>query len=177
MSETKGAQAYMSFISKLTQLMSDYSHDDLEAFVHQSQKNFPTVAPVLIACMQMMAPEAGMNVRRRWKERISSNAMDRNAHAHLFDLLRSKELFPTNGDLATFAGRILPGMDKKRFDKMSRADIAARIIEYLETQDSIKSRRLQTSMRNAMARNSSSHKTERESFFSQWESIIKGIPI
>src|SRR5205085_2222060 len=38
---------------------------------------------------------------------------------HLFDLLRSKKLFATNQQLADLAARVLPGMSRKRFDKMS----------------------------------------------------------
>jgi hypothetical protein len=93
---------------------------------------------------------------------------------HLFDLLREPRLFPSNLDLSEFAARVLPNMSRKRFDKMSRGDIAARIIEYLETRDPHTRERLEASMRDAMT--SGSH-ADRQSFLSQWEKIIKGIEL
>ncbi len=95
------------------------------------------------------------------------------ASMHLFDMLRDKKLFPSNFDLSEFAGRVLPGMSRKRFEKVSRADIAARIIEYLETKDSRTREDLEASMRAAMTADSPKP-ADRKSFFSQWESIIKG---
>ena len=68
----------------------------------------------------------------------------------LFDRLREKKLFPSNSELAEFAGNILPGIKGNRFDKMSRGDIAARVIEYLETKDPRTREALEASMRDAM---------------------------
>ena len=98
------------------------------------------------------------------------------AGMHLFDLLRDRKLFPSNTDLSDFAGRVLPNMTRKRFDKMSRGEIVAKIIEYVETRD-VKTRRdLEASMRDAMI--SGTEKTsDRRSFLSKWEKIIKGIEL
>jgi hypothetical protein len=64
-------------------------------------------------------------------------------------------------------------MVRRRFDKMSRGDIAARIIEYLETRNPRTRQTLETSMREAIT--AGSVKTsDRKSFFSKWERIIKG---
>jgi hypothetical protein len=93
---------------------------------------------------------------------------------HLFDMLRDKRLFNSNSDLADFAGRVLPSMSRHRFDKMSRGDIAARIIEYLETRDRNTREQLEASMRTAMA-TGVEKPADRKSFLSQWEKIIKGI--
>jgi hypothetical protein len=93
---------------------------------------------------------------------------------HLFDMLREKKLFKSNSDLADFAGRVLPSMSRHRFDKMSRGDIAARIIEYLETRDLRTREELEASMRAAMS-SGVDKPAERKSFLSQWERIIKGI--
>lgn len=95
---------------------------------------------------------------------------------HLFDLLRERKLFPSNADLSEFAGRILPGIQRHRFDKMSRGDIAARIIEHLETKDRSTREELEASMREAM-KSGSPRPTERQSFLSKWEKIIKGIQL
>ena len=93
---------------------------------------------------------------------------------HLFDMLRSKRLFPSNTDLTQFAARVLPNMTARRFDKMSRGDIAVRIIEYLETLDKRTRQELEASMREAMSQ-PSEKAADRKSFFTTWENIIKGI--
>ena len=95
---------------------------------------------------------------------------------HLFDLLRERQLFPSNPDLSEFAGRVLPSMSRKRFDKMSRSDIAARILEYLEKKDSRTRKSLEISMREAM-KTGRQGKVDRKSFQSEWEKIIKGIEL
>jgi hypothetical protein len=56
---------------------------------------------------------------------------------------------------------------------MSRGEIVAKIIEYVETRD-IKTRRaLEASMRDALV-SGSDKSSDRRSFFSKWEQIIKG---
>jgi hypothetical protein len=104
----------------------------------------------------------------------------RKVQMHLFDLLREKTFFPQNLDLAQFASRIMPNMRAYRFDKMSRGDIAARIIEYLEDQTEKSSRdRLEDSMRTAMMelQRKPSKEADRKSFLSEWEKIIKGVEL
>jgi hypothetical protein len=96
---------------------------------------------------------------------------------HLFDLLREKRFFASNSDLANFAGKVLPGIKGNRFDKMSRGDIAARIIEFLETKDARTRRDLEVSMREAMNSTNSGRAVDRKSFVSKWEKIIKGIQL
>jgi len=95
---------------------------------------------------------------------------------HLFDLLREKKLFPSNSDLVEFAERILPDMRSYRYDKMSKSDIAARVLEYLETLDPRRKHELEQSMRNAMVV-STARSSDRRSFLSTWEKIIKGIEL
>jgi hypothetical protein len=55
---------------------------------------------------------------------------------------------------------------------MSRADIAGRIIEYLETRDRSTREKLEASMREAMSPGVEKS-TDRRSFVSKWERIIK----
>jgi hypothetical protein len=57
---------------------------------------------------------------------------------------------------------------------MSRGDIAARIIEYLETRDRRTREQLESSMR-AAVESGTERASDRRSFLSQWEKIIKGI--
>jgi hypothetical protein len=110
------------------------------------------------------------------KKRKSGGKKSDASQMHLFDLLRSKKLFPSNQILADFAGNIMPDMRTYRFDKMSRADIAGRIIEYLEDRDPRTREQLETSMREAM-QTPVPKLSDRKSFLSKWEKIIKGIPL
>lgn len=110
----------------------------------------------------------------------SSKKRRNGSQMHLFDLLREKTFFPQNLDLAQFASRVLPHMRTFRFDKMSRSDIAARIIEYLEGQTDPGTRdRLESSMREAMTemKRRPVRQSDRKSFLSKWERIIKGIEL
>jgi hypothetical protein len=90
-------------------------------------------------------------------------------------LFRSKRLFPRNADLVAFAARVLEGFDTYRFDKLSRADIAARMVEYIESRDAATQRRLKEAMKAAMDAPSEERRHRRESFFSNWEKIIRGM--
>jgi len=164
-------QKYMRFIGTLSSLLSEHSHHDLNQYRRMARRGFPHLVPVIEACIKM-----------RWRDSrgISSERVDEidsSQSAHLFDLLRSRELFPNNADLAGFAARVLPGLTKRRFDKMSKADIAGRIIEYLETLQTGKRHRLEQAMREAMRSQPGAGKKDRESFFTQWENIIKGIEL
>ena len=63
-----------------------------------------------------------------------------------------------------------------RFDKMSRSDIAARVIEHIEGLDPRARDALETSMREALAamNKREPREAERQSFLSKWEAIIRG---
>jgi hypothetical protein len=85
-------------------------------------------------------------------------------------------LFITNADLADFAKEILPNIGNKRYDKMSRGYIASSIIEYIESHDPAKCELLKKTMQNALISMSKSpaKQEKKQSFFRQWESIVKG---
>ncbi len=219
MVQKKDHRSYMNFISKLTDLVSQYSLKELNDFLKNVKKGFPSAASLIEATIKMVdigsqnnrdissikpkksnitvrflqngvSPDYGTFTKGEEREikltdaklflkrGVAEKKVDLNnktSDIHLFDLLRSKELFPTNIDLANFGKRVLHRMVKRRFDKMSRADIAGRIIEHIETQDPKRRRLLEKSMREAISLIKSGEKEEPTSFFSQWENIIKGI--
>jgi hypothetical protein len=160
---------------------SGYSKEDLIAFRNQAFRNYPLLVPLIDAYLRL-AEESDTETfslggplfpsANKQKSGKKSDA----SQMHLFDLLRSKKLFPSNSLLAQFAARSMPKMSTYRFDKMSRADIASRIIEYLEDRDPRNREELETSMREAMQTPAPKH-TDRQSFLSKWEKIIKGIPL
>jgi hypothetical protein len=171
---------FMNFISSLSGLVSEHSARELIDYRKLARRSFPSLVPIVDSLLYVTDIEqrrsGGLlqheaSARARPLNYVNGDVSS--PPRHLFDLLRSKELFPTNSELALFAASVLPGMTRKRFDKMSRADIAARIIEYLETLNIEKKRRLEESMRNAIQTKSSSRR-DRQSFFAVWEGIIKG---
>jgi hypothetical protein len=88
-------------------------------------------------------------------------------------MLRDRRLFPSNLELADFAVRIIPNIPRSRFSKISRPEIAARIIDFIETLTPDIRQNLEESMREAMAADVEKP-SDRKSFFQQWERIIKG---
>jgi hypothetical protein len=143
-------------------------------FRSTASREYPAFVPLMDEYLRLAESadsEAVPTTKVRTAKRTAEAAM------HLFDMLRDKKLFPSNADLAEFAGRVLPGITRNRFEKISRSEIAARIIDYLDTKDRRTREELEESMRLAMASPSSTSPTNRRSFFSEWEKIIKGIQL
>lgn len=166
----------LNLLRKIIDVAAGYSKEDLVNLRSVASKEFPAFVPIMDEYVRFaetadseVAPK-GTRLGSKPAPRGSADSM------HLFDMLRDKRLFPLNSDLADFAGRVLPGMGHYRFDKMSRGDIASRIIEYLETRDKRTRQGLETSMREAMA-SSPDRTAVRKSFFTKWEKIIKGIEL
>ncbi len=176
-------QAYMAFVSKLTDLVSDYSAEDLRSFLASARRGFPGVVPVVEAYIEMLNATSGSQSARSkvgepYGERTSLTAGHTPENQeNLSDLLCSKTLFPTNKDLINFAIQVLPDMPKRRYDKMSRCEIVEKICHYLDKLNSRKRMRLERAMRKAIEIMSAEEEREVDSFFSQWERIIKGIDL
>lgn len=167
-------RALLQYIRKIVDVPAGYSKEDLMIFRSIASKDFPALVPLMDDYLKI-ADNADTTISSRvspGKRTAAQKSAD--VPLHLFDMLRDKKLFPSNTDLSEFAGRILPGMSRARFEKVSRADIAARIIEYLETKERHTRDKLEASMRAAIATPGSATATNRKSFFSQWENIIKG---
>lgn len=162
----------LQFVKRILEVPLGYSRDDLVMLRSVASREYPTLTPLVDEYIRLAERSSVDNLpemapRRPRRRQPNPGGM------HLFDLLREKKLFPSNSDLSEFAGRILPGIKRNRFDKMSRGDIAARVIEYLETKDRRTREELERSMREAM-KSEHAKPTERQSFLSKWENIIKG---
>ena len=166
-------RALLQFIRKIVDVPAGYSKDDLMMFRSIASRDYPVLVRLMDEYLTIAehadidSTVEGLRLKRATPPKREAVSM------HLFDMLRDKKIFPLNSDLSEFAGRVLPGMSRKRFEKVSRADIAARIIEYLETKESRTRDELEASMRGAIA-SDSPKAADRKSFFSQWEKIIKG---
>jgi len=171
MAEDQGHQALLRFVRKVVDVPSAHTREDLIAFRNAASGAYPALVPVIDAYIDLAdRSDTGVSARPSRQRQASTR------EPHLFDLLREKQLFPSNSDLSKFASRVLPNITSRRFDKMSRADIAARIIEHLEARDPRTRQELEKSMRDALTAQPGTN-TERESFLSKWERIIKGIPL
>ena len=182
MVEDRKHQSLLRFVRKAVDVPSGYSKDDLIAFRSAAMRSYPLLVPLIDDYLRL-AEESDTDVSALSGARreillpgfSKSKLTSKRDQMHLFDMLREKKLFPANADLAEFAGRIM-GMKVNRFEKMSRGDIATRIIEYLETLDRRTRERFEASMREAMSVGPRKP-SERKSFLSEWEKIIKGIPL
>jgi hypothetical protein len=173
--EDRTHKSLLHFLKKILDVPLGYSKEDLTMFRSIASKQYPSLLPLIEDYLQL-AEHSETNVAIvSLRHNVKRSHRPSSEQMHLFDLLREKRLFASNTDLANFAGKVLPGIKGNRFDKMSRGDIAARIIEYLETKDSGTRRDLETSMREAMDSTSSGRSVDRKSFVSKWEKIIKGI--
>jgi hypothetical protein len=176
LARTDSHRSLLQFIRRILDVPLGYSQDNLLEFRSIAARDYPSVVPVIEAYLDLTErartdiQPAATSSRKRGSKRTTPGEM------HLFDLLRERQLFPSNSDLAEFAMRVLPNMTSRRFDKMSRGDIAGRIIEHLESRDPRTREALEASMRDAM-KSGRQRPADRRSFLSQWEKIIKGIDL
>ena len=169
-------KALLQFVRRIVDVPLGYSKDDLRAFRRMINRDYAALAGVVDEYLQLAEnADSVVSPLSHSKPLFSGWTRDNAEQMHLFDLFRDKRLFSSNSELSEFAGRILPKMVRRRFDKMSRGEIAAKIIEYLETLDASTRKDLEQSMRSALTSESDST-ADRKSFFSRWEQIIKGIP-
>ena len=142
-------KALLTFIRKVLDVPLGYSKDDLLMFRSVASKDYRSLLPLIDDYLQL-AERADTNASPKGLQGRATKRSSDLEQMHLFDMLREKRLFPSNSELSDFAGRVLPNMSRHRFDKMSRGDIATRIIEYLETRDRRTRDELEASMREAM---------------------------
>jgi hypothetical protein len=169
-------RSLLLFIRKIVEVPLGYSKGDLLAFRSVASRDYSSLLPLIDEYIGLaeradtnVIPAPGINSKNRAKRSPTSPEQ-----MHLFDLLRDKKLFPSNSDLSGFAARIIPSMTTlTRWEKMSRGEIVAKIIEYVETRDLSTRRALEASMRDALV-SGSDKSSDRRSFFSKWEQIIKG---
>lgn len=168
----------LQLIDKIVSVPLGFTKEDLVSFRQTASRTYPAIVPLIdeyIRFAELSDTEASPRRSVKVSKKVAASKTKAvSPEMHLFDLLRERRLFPANADLAHFAARVLPNMNAYRFDKMSRGDIAGRIIEYLEMLEPQTREQLEVSMRQAMSSTSTAKPTDRKSFFSTWERIIKG---
>jgi hypothetical protein len=170
----KKHEAWLRFQRDVLNVPIGWSKEDLFSFLALAEREASPLAPIIHGYLNLAhrsdSPAKSRPPGETKRGRPPSKQM------HLFDLLREKTFFPQNLDLSRFASRVVPNMRVYRFDKMSRSDIAARIIEYIENTDPRTRKALETSMREALEalHGRPTKEVDRQSFLSRWEAIIKG---
>src|ERR1700722_1084517 len=173
MSPDRRHEAWLKFQRDILGVAVGRSKDDLLQFRSVARHENPSLVRLIEDYLDLVdRSETDVRLNAPRARRTKSPPM------HLFDLLREKTFFPQNLDLSAFAARVLPRMRAFRFDKMSRSDIAARIVEHIENSDPGTRDALEKSMRDALSAltGKAPKESERRSFLSQWEKIIKGTP-
>lgn len=163
----------LTFIRKILGVPLGYSKDDLIIFRSIASRQYPTIVPLIDSYIDLAEESDTSVIKKNSSIRSTRRQKNANAEMHLFDMLRDSRLFPLNTDLAEFAVRIMPNIPRGRFAKISRVEIAARIVDYLETLSPQTRKKLEASMRDAMATHPDKQ-ADPASFFSKWERIIKG---
>jgi hypothetical protein len=165
----------LNFIRKVIDVPAGISKEQLISFRSVASREYPSVVPIIDEYIKL-AERSDTDDPKIDKTNRKVQQAEAAAEMHLFDLLRDKRLFVSNNELATFAATVLSDIKSShRFDKMSRSDIAARIIEHLESKDQRTREKLEASMREAAS--TTVKPSERRSFLSKWEQIIKGIDL
>jgi hypothetical protein len=170
-------KSWLTFVRKVFDVAANYTVEELSEFRSMAERENSALGQIV---------DGYYKLARRSESRVMDHPgrpasnRTRGSQMHLFDLLREKKFFPMNSDLALFAERVVPRMRAYSFDKMARSDIAARIIEFIENSDPRARAALEKSMRDALTAMKSSPKSsrsERLSFLSKWERIIKGLEL
>lgn len=166
----------LQFIKKMMDVAAGYSKDDLIQFRSLASHDYRVLVPLIEEYLRLAERSDTDAVVAPDRTRSARSGTQQPGQMHLFDLLREKRLFPSNNDLAEFAQKILTNVPSGRFSKISRPEIAAKIIEHLETLPGETKEKLEASMRDAL-KYGSKRPTDKDSFLSKWERIIKGIDL
>lgn len=164
------------FTKKMMDVAAGYSKDDLLQFRSLASHDYRILVPLIEEYLRLAERSDTEVIAAPDRVRPTKSAKQQPGEMHLFDLLREKRLFPSNNDLVEFAQQILTNVPSGRFGKISRPEIAAKIIEHLEMLPGETRAKLEASMRDAL-KSGSKRPTDKSTFLSKWERIIKGIDL
>jgi len=161
---------YLRFASQITQLLSEYSIEDLRAFLSAARHGFPSMMPVIEACIKMVdySPQRGTPPRH------DGDVVGQHRSSSLPGLFFSAKAFPRNNHLGEFATKLVPSFPLMRFDKMSRKKIVRKIMACLDALPRNHRRDVEGKMIKIITSLESAQAEGNEDrFFSTWEAVIK----
>jgi hypothetical protein len=159
-------QRFLEFVSDLTRLLASYGPDDLKGFVELSHRGFALLTPVIAACARVAGGRTPGPTSPKEESALGSSDGDL---AHIREAIQSRELFATNRDVGAFAAQVVG--ERRRWDKMGRAETADRVVAYL-LQHPGRRGAVESEILGRAAR---LERSGGSSFFSRWENVIKGI--
>jgi hypothetical protein len=170
---------YLSFISRLTSLLSDYSPAQLNDFLAASKKGFSSLTPIIeefISFQEAQGPKGKANNAQQDKsnkviplEKHQANTSGL-SDSVVREILESRYFLTTNQSLLDFANQVF-GMNISLVNP-SRKTIIDKIIAHLRSLDPQTRKKYLQIMNQRIAKNGSG---KPPTFFSQWEKIIKGL--
>ena len=167
---------WLEFLKKAADLPIGYTIDDLLWFQTVAKRQYPSLAPLVAACIHL-AQDANLKISVEGTDRfvIKKRSIAAN-RGDLLSILRDPKLFPRNSDLSRLATRLMPNMHAYRFDKMSRGEIALRVLQYLESTDQKTRSQLESALRDA-AELPPETEDQRQGFVARWENVIRDMKV
>jgi hypothetical protein len=163
---------WLSFLQKAAALPMDYSVEDLLWLKSIAAKQYPSLVPLISACVTLIRGEEAKGERSEAPEhRAAPSRFEMAALDPLINAFLDTKRFPSNSDLIRFAKINIPSMPDYRFDKMSRQRIARTVAGCVmrAPPDVVKAIEKQVWPRDAAGR----VPKEAASFLAGWENVIK----
>ena len=160
---------FFAFQRRVDELLSAYEIADLVEFERRSARGMPHLAALLRELIQLARKgEAADSL----KAPLKSMTPRKSAPLTVVELLKSRDIFPTNKDLGDFALRVTG--KKIGWDWDSRGNLANRVWTLLKALDNDRRSDALVQLRNiAVHRGLPTDAVADKSFFARWEEVIK----
>lgn len=94
----------LQFIKRIIEVPLGYSKDDLVLLRSVASREYPALVPLIDEYVSL-AESSTLDLPSGNERRARNITTRESRDMHLFDMLREKKLFPSNSELAEFAGR------------------------------------------------------------------------
>lgn len=183
-------RAFMGFLSRVSAVLADYSREELLEFGRMATRSYPALADLVDAALRMgdqgresapvdqvrsAAEESTELPQAERSGAAQARVRQRNIGSKLEMLLSSRSLFPTNDELVQFAMRTVPGMSRSGLAGKGRSFVVRRIVAQIAKLDPERREEISRALQQAVDGYAHGAFADPQSFFSQWEKIIKGM--
>jgi hypothetical protein len=167
--KTLSHKDFFGFQRRVDEPLSAYEISDLEEFETRSARGMPHLAALLRELIHLAKKgEAGDTQRTPPKSTAPRKVTPRT----VVELLKSREIFPTNKDLGDFALKVAG--KKIGWDWDSRDNLADRVWTLIRALDNNRRSDALVQLRNiAVHRGLPTEAVADKSFFARWEEVIK----
>lgn len=164
---------WAEFLQKAVRLPTGYSLDDLKWFEQVAKRQYPMLAPLVTACIELARSSGNLGPSRSVEQKSEhvKNVADDSVQ-DVYEILRDISIFPKNSDVIELIQRMLPDMPAARLDKMSREEVIKRIDRQLD-KEGLKRRYQFASVLRAIQSQPNSTGSRPLSFLARWEAVIR----